>query len=300
MKSSCIEHPKRERLLVIHKWQLEACDSNACAAALLSFFEYWHNIKVEQSQKAKQAFDVYGDKQDDTLWQFHTEEDLEAGILIYRRTAISAAIKLLESKKFLVCGRNPNPKYRFDRTRFFMFCPDVVNSFLESRNGAPSTENGSCHPLKTVDPSVENGSAITETTSETTSENKDLLFDLRSNGNESGSNSSDGKKNKNPEAETVVRRVFAHFLETTDRNPKLYTLTPQRLNMGIARLRDCYKRTGDFSKAEEIMLLVVDALQESDFHNARGKYSGQAKYNEWKHLFRSTDKMEEWIERSNQ
>ena len=54
-RSSCISHPDGERLILIRKWQLEACGKDACAAALLNLFEYWHNIKVEQSSQARSA-----------------------------------------------------------------------------------------------------------------------------------------------------------------------------------------------------------------------------------------------------
>jgi hypothetical protein len=55
MKSTCIHHPTKETLIIIKKWQLAFCDGDHCAAALLSFFEYWHNIKLELSQRARQA-----------------------------------------------------------------------------------------------------------------------------------------------------------------------------------------------------------------------------------------------------
>ena len=81
-RTSCIRHPESEPVLVIHQWQVRACDGNTCAAALLSFFEYWHNIKVEHRLKAAEANDIaeqHGEarSQDETLWQFHTEEQLE-------------------------------------------------------------------------------------------------------------------------------------------------------------------------------------------------------------------------------
>jgi hypothetical protein len=52
-RTSCIPHPEGERLILIRKWQLEACQKDACAAALLNLFEYWHNIKLEQRSQAK-------------------------------------------------------------------------------------------------------------------------------------------------------------------------------------------------------------------------------------------------------
>lgn len=99
----------------------------------------------------------------------------------------------------------------------------------------------------------------------------------------------------------AIQRVFKHYIEVTERHPRLYTLTEPKERMGKARFRDCMTITGgDPAKAEELMMLVVDTLAESDFHNARGKYKGRPKYNEWKHAFASTDKLQEWIERSRQ
>jgi len=94
MKSSCISHPKKEPLVIIRQWQLEFCDGNQCAAALMSFFEYWHGIKLEQSEKASQfnhVAQMHGDMptQDESLWQWHTEKELEQGILIYKKTTIT-------------------------------------------------------------------------------------------------------------------------------------------------------------------------------------------------------------------
>lgn len=63
-RTSCISHPAHEPLIVIHRWQLEFCKDdkgkvNECAAALLSFFEYWHNIKLEMSERNRAANDAF-------------------------------------------------------------------------------------------------------------------------------------------------------------------------------------------------------------------------------------------------
>jgi hypothetical protein len=171
LKTGCVNHPTNEPLIVIRKWQVEVCDGNQCAAALISFFEYWHNIKLEMSEKNKKynsVSEMHGDEgtQDTTLFQFHSEKDLEDGILIYSREAISKSIKILEEKGFLSVHKNPNPKYKFDRTRYFMFYPGKLNYWLSnirsSENRQTTSENSSL--------SSENRSAITEITSETTSE----------------------------------------------------------------------------------------------------------------------------------
>jgi hypothetical protein len=181
MRSSCISHPNSEPLIIIRKWQIEFCEGNQCAAALLSFLEYWHNIRLEQSQKAEQENTIqklHGDPptQNESLIQFHTAEDLEAGILIFKRKAIADAIDLLEKKGVIFVMRNPNPRYKFDRTRHFLFKPKVIMEWLKvtgrlSQNGLSSAQKGSRSDKK--------GQAIPETTTEI--KDPPALFDLESN-----------------------------------------------------------------------------------------------------------------------
>jgi|GEM_PF-4841130 len=136
MKTTCINHPKNEPILLIRWWQLVFCEGNYCAAALLSFFEYWHNIKLEMKRKNQQLNDIaemHGDErsQDETLIQFHTEGQLRFGILfLYSNKAIREALKLLEAKGVIETTSNPNPKYKFDKTKYFIFHPEVINEWL--------------------------------------------------------------------------------------------------------------------------------------------------------------------------
>jgi hypothetical protein len=136
MKNSIIRHPKRHPLILIHKWQIEACDGDRCAAALLSFFEYWHNIKLDAALKARQANDVaevHGDKrvQDESLYQFHNEKELEEGIMLYGKTSIGESLKLLVKKKFISIHKNPSERYKFDRTRHFLFHSVEVQAWID-------------------------------------------------------------------------------------------------------------------------------------------------------------------------
>src|SRR4051812_34415557 len=105
-RESCISHPANERLIVIKEWQLEAA-GNPCGAALLSFFEYWHTWKLDCEEKAVQANAIaakHGDPgtQDASLYQFHTTDQIEAGIMgLYSKDKIREAIKDLEAKGFI-------------------------------------------------------------------------------------------------------------------------------------------------------------------------------------------------------
>lgn len=182
MKSSCINHPAREPMIIIRAWQLEACDGKACAAALLSFFEYMHNLKLEQVEKAKQFNNVaetHGDPrtQDESLYQWHTATDLERSTMIYSARSMGEAIKLLEEKGFISVHRNPNKRYAFDKTKHFLFHPEAVNQWLSDRSAkiadsssssAESSSKIAERSDKIARQSSETARAIPKTSSKTT------------------------------------------------------------------------------------------------------------------------------------
>lgn len=156
---------------MIREWQLTFCNGNACEAALLSFFEYWHNIKLEQSKKARQANRIatmHGDAeratQDESLLQFHTENEIEKSIIIYGRTKISEAIRNLQQKKVIDVHKNPNPRYSFDKTKYFLFHPEVCNEWIKNHYAdLPELVNRS---TRSGSRSTRTGRTITEITTE--------------------------------------------------------------------------------------------------------------------------------------
>jgi hypothetical protein len=189
MKSGCISHPTKEPLILIRQWQLEFTGGNEAAAALLSFFEYWHDIKLDISAKATRLNEIaqrHGEKaeQDASLWQFHTNEELERGVMIFKETALRAGIKKLLELGVIEVGRNPNKRYAFDNTKYFLFHPDVVQRFLESRpvkNEESSLENTG-RDRENTGQSLENTGTITETSAKTSTKTKNtnvVLPDLQ-------------------------------------------------------------------------------------------------------------------------
>jgi hypothetical protein len=135
-KTSCVRHPANARFLKIYQWQLDFCDGNACAAALLSYFGFCHNGKLQQLPQAKVLNDALeqtpeGRSQAETLLQWHTTAELEEAVLFYKRDKIAAAIKLLKSKEVIDVTNNPNPKLWFDRTQYFLFKPAKVNAWID-------------------------------------------------------------------------------------------------------------------------------------------------------------------------
>jgi len=64
---------------------------------------------------------------DESLLQFHTDEDLRIGLLGPVRTMkIRASRRLLIEKKALSEHPNPSPRYAFDKTIYYLFHDDVV------------------------------------------------------------------------------------------------------------------------------------------------------------------------------
>jgi hypothetical protein len=132
MKSSCISYPEDEPLVLIRTSQLSLCDGNHCAAALLAFFEYWHNIKLGHQQQAghlNRVAEMHGEpgNQDTSLYQYHNETDIEAGLLhLYGRKMIRQALAILVQKQFVSIHQNPTQRYRFDKTHYFLFHPEEV------------------------------------------------------------------------------------------------------------------------------------------------------------------------------
>lgn len=149
MRTSCIEHPAGEPLILAREWQLKACKGDHCAAFLLSFLEFWHNNKIAAGIKAKQANDVaerHGDTrtQNEGLWQFHTIEELKAGLLgLYSDDKIRTATKDLEKLGFIQTSKNPNPRYKFDATKFFLVNSVKINEWLKEYKKTVSASDSS-------------------------------------------------------------------------------------------------------------------------------------------------------------
>ena len=188
-------------MIIIRKWQVEACDNNHCAAAMLSIFEYWHNYKLDSQKVNKRMNEValnHGEEavHDESLYQFHNTEDLIDNLLgLYRKDSINRAIDLLVQKKFVSVHRNPNPKYRFDATRHFLLLTENIKEWLkdydDTKNRVSPSENRRRSAEKRKR-SSENRSAIPETSSETSSENNSPAGECGIDGN--GKDGGEGKE----------------------------------------------------------------------------------------------------------
>lgn len=140
MRTSLINRTPGDVLVVLRKSYLDLCDGDRNAAILLSFFEYWHNIKSEMVSKQKYLNDVAeqggdGRPHDETLLQWHTRDDIYTGCLgEVAKNKILAARKKLIKLGFLEERRNPNPRYGFDKTIFFLLNTCEINSSLARKS----------------------------------------------------------------------------------------------------------------------------------------------------------------------
>lgn len=182
----------------MHEWQKQFCQENHCAAFLLSFFSAWHDWKLKNDvfyQRVNDITEAHGDGRphNENAYLFFTMEDFTDALMgLFGKKSISDALDLLVSLQVISVHKNPNPRYCFDKTKYFKFYPGVCNQWLQNKystdkslqndtqvidnfhnakmddrsrkNGQPSSENGR--------PSRKNGQAITNNTNNTTNKNK--------------------------------------------------------------------------------------------------------------------------------
>jgi hypothetical protein len=94
----------------------------------------------------------------------------------------------------------------------------------------------------------------------------------------------------------IIEATFEHYCCATERNRLTYRLTPQRMKVGITRLKDCLRLTkGDYDKAAGLLRVAIDKLTESNWHMGRDPGTNGKRYCDWSdHLFKSYEKMEKW------
>jgi len=135
-KTSCITHSAGFWVTLLREDYLHICEGKHCAAILLSQFEHWHNIKLEnreQSMLTNKKLQESGDKptQITDLWvwksgvQAHTELMGQFG-----ENMVSTSVRYLIEKGFLQSRTNPYNTY--DQTIQYLFDVDVVQEALDS------------------------------------------------------------------------------------------------------------------------------------------------------------------------
>lgn len=170
-RTSCITHTADDTFVIVRHSYLKLCNGDPTAAALIHIFEQWHNTKLNaQRNHVDQDPRPCDQTPLPTLWQFHkSEELLEQLVGIGKRHSLDQARRLLVELGIVHIGRNPNKKYRFDATTFYLFQPDRLNALLsklpsaEISTDATGAENYIEPLLKTESIGAENGRAIPNT-----------------------------------------------------------------------------------------------------------------------------------------
>ncbi|MBX9702644.1 MAG: hypothetical protein K2X39_00690 [Silvanigrellaceae bacterium] len=137
MKTSCIRQPQKSHSIQISAWQVEFCRGNHCAAFILSYFIDQHDSKLNHDHYCRRASSIIefhdndrSQNQDACL--FFSVEYISEGILgTYGNTTIFSALKLLEELGAISIHTNPNLRYPADKTKYFIFYPDVCNDWIE-------------------------------------------------------------------------------------------------------------------------------------------------------------------------
>lgn len=155
---SCLTTPPNERFRVYKQSHITFCKGDCCSAGLIDFFERWHTKKVELAKKNIKSNDIaemHHDtrSQDETLYQFHTLDELRSGLMeMFSINTIRKSLKyLIEQKQIISAYRNPNPRYRFDKTNYYLFHPEIFNDWVnkeyaENIHSAKNIAAGSITP----------------------------------------------------------------------------------------------------------------------------------------------------------
>lgn len=197
-KSSCVRTPENNRYIQLYVWQIKFCQDNRCAALLLAFFIGWHDWKIRNDQYYRRANDIAemhgeGRPNNENAYMFFTMEELIDGVMgLYGKNSINEALQLLISLGVLSVHTNPNPRYHFDKTKYFQFYPDVCNQWIDEYysvkvqkshfdsppidfSDEPKSDDrfskNNRRPAENNQPSSEKGRYITNTTNNTTNKN---------------------------------------------------------------------------------------------------------------------------------
>jgi hypothetical protein len=182
VKTSCVQHSKSERLVMLRASYLELCDHDHAAACLLAVFEYWHNVRLAQNEQERvRARDTPDYKRAPSQWIHKSYEDLARDLLgLYGRTRVITATQLLVRQNFLVSRSDPkNPN---NRTKQYHFRPDNVNAALAARDAsrtmAQNSELDDDHSEKDDDRSETHGGDRSETSAQRSKVNDVLKTEI--------------------------------------------------------------------------------------------------------------------------
>lgn len=223
---------------------------------------------------------------DGERWIYKTVEEWLEDLPFFSRRTLERILARLESSGALR-SIQPNAA-KWDRTKHYRVAEDAAIL------AEPSRQNGG------LDTAILAGSKDTETTTETTYREKEKSLVQDEPAPLSLELVPEVKQDAPPTpsaAELIRIEMFPYYCEQMERNPALYTLTPARLQKGVARLKECVaKSNGSIDRGRELFWRAIEGLRDSDFH--QGQNDRKTKYNDWiDHLCKSPEQFEKWIEK---
>jgi hypothetical protein len=134
-RTSCIAHAPSQILIMIREDYLILCDGDHCAAALLNYFEHWHDSKIDEQKQRDIEIEIAAQRGEviarSELWVYaSTEKIVEDLMALYKKDKVQSAIDWLVEVGFI--SRRNNPRFGWDRTWQYLFNPDFVNNALLS------------------------------------------------------------------------------------------------------------------------------------------------------------------------
>ena len=145
-KTSAIQHPPKDRFVMIRASYLALCEGDHCAAAILHEAEHWYNYRLANSNQATQE-NERAQQNDETpsqvtdLWFYMTVEDWQSTALLgaFSERKVQAALTWLVDNEYLF--RRNNPKYAWDRTFQYLLNVVKVQECITSKCGNGSAQN---------------------------------------------------------------------------------------------------------------------------------------------------------------
>ena len=116
--------------LLIKKQYVELCEGNHCAAALLWFFEYRHNLIVSAMSHKVWNFEDTISLYDQAL-QPCPMSLLEVAMMgLFKEKAIRTALTLLKSLDLITADKNPRATH-LDNTLYVFFNAEILSDYLK-------------------------------------------------------------------------------------------------------------------------------------------------------------------------
>ena len=173
-KTSCIQHPANSSFVKLEQAYLDICDSDHCAAMILSVMERWHNTKLTNQPQAELANAMAANEglppeQDAGLWVYMSYDQFGDALMgLFGEKKIATAVHLLLDKGYL--QTRTNPKHRYDRIPQYLFQPEIVQDALSHNSGSRERIIASMSARKDGDSRRKKAAAIPQSTSESTTE----------------------------------------------------------------------------------------------------------------------------------